>query len=80
MASIGVIRRLSHEVDQGAELDAGDSSSNVGGGRESPAADRLSELVVILLVAVGVAFGEIGGRTIEPVLLPKVRGDGDWIA
>ena len=47
---------------------------------EPAGADRFGERLVVPLVLVGVALGEVGDRLVEPVLLAEVRGDGDRVA
>ena len=46
---------------------------------QTAATHRVHERLVVLLVLVGVAFGEVGDRLIEPILLPEVRGERDGI-
>src|SRR3954452_1957214 len=47
---------------------------------EPPVADRLHELVVVLLIAVGITLGEVGDRPLELVALAEIRGDRDRIS
>ena len=43
-------------------------------------ADRVGERLVVPLVLVCVALGEVGDRLIESILLAEVRGDRDRVA
>src|SRR5262249_31426263 len=49
-------------------------------GFETPGPDRVDELLVVLLVLVRVAFGEVGDRFVERVTVAEVGGDGDRVS
>ena len=46
---------------------------------QPPGSDRLDELLVVLLVLVGVALGEVGDRPVERVAVAQVLGDRDRV-
>jgi hypothetical protein len=47
---------------------------------ELPGPDCRDELLIIALVLVGVALGEVGDRLVECIAIAEVLGDGDWVA
>src|SRR5215471_7927613 len=55
-------------------------SSNPFDGLQPPGGDRAGELLVVLLVLVGVALREVGGRFVERVAAAEVGGDGDRVS
>ena len=58
----------------------GAATSNTFVGFQASGSDRLDERLMIQLVLVGVALGEVGDRPVEPVALTEVGGDGDGVA
>src|SRR5215203_3183865 len=49
-------------------------------GFQPSGSDRLDEGLIIQLVLVGVALGEVGDRLVEPVAAPQIPGNGDGVA
>jgi hypothetical protein len=47
---------------------------------ESSGADRLGRGLVVAVVLVGVALGEVGDRLVEAVTLAEIRGDRDRVS
>ena len=47
---------------------------------ESPGANGSAECFIVAFVLFGVAFGEVGDRLIEAVVLAEVGGDGDRVS
>ena len=47
---------------------------------ESAGADRFGERVIVLVVLVCVAFGEVGDRLVELVFVAEVGGERDRVA
>ena len=47
---------------------------------EAALSDRVGEALIVLLVLVCVAFGEVGDRLVERVLLAEVGGERDRVA
>ena len=47
---------------------------------DPPGADGLGERAVVMVVLVGVAFGEVGDGGIEPITVAEVGRDRDWVS
>jgi hypothetical protein len=55
-------------------------SSDAFEGFQPPGSDGCHEFLVVALVLVGVALGEVGDRLVERVAAAEVSGDGDRVA
>ena len=61
-------------------LGSGPSFSDAFGDCEPSGPDGCDELLVVVLVLAGVAFGEVGDRFVERVAVAEVFGDGDRVS